>query len=227
MVKTPKEIEILAWLQQAVISFNVQEVEKICQIVLEGQFDVYRCIFEGLVAGMEEVGRLYEIGEYFVPEMLLCADALYSGLELLRPHLNVHEQEVLCKDKGQVIIGVVEGDIHDIGKNIVCMMFDIAGFTVWDLGRDVPLEHFIEAQENHNADIICLSSMMSTTAPEIKHIIRKLKERFPNVKILIGGAPINQALAARWGADSFGKDASHAVKEAIKLIRWLHQEPRE
>ncbi|KJR44969.1 5-methyltetrahydrofolate--homocysteine methyltransferase [Desulfosporosinus sp. I2] len=223
MAQKPEENEILACLHQAVISFDIQEVEKICHYAIEGQYDIYRCIFEGLVAGMEEVGRLYEEGEYFVPEMLLCADALYAGLELLRPHLKVQEQEVLHQEKGQVIIGVVSGDIHDIGKNIVRMMFDIAGFTVWDLGRDVPLEYFIKEQEKRNADIICLSSMMSTTALEIKHAIRKLKERFPNLKILVGGAPLNETLAARWGADSFGRDAAHAVKEAIKIIRCLNQ----
>lgn len=223
MAQKPEENEILACLHQAVISFDIQEVEKICHYAIEGQYDIYCCIFEGLVAGMEEVGRLYEEGEYFVPEMLLCADALYAGLELLRPHLKVQEQEVLHQEKGQVIIGVVSGDIHDIGKNIVRMMFDIAGFTVWDLGRDVPLEYFIEEQEKRNADIICLSSMMSTTALEIKHAIRKLKERFPNLKILVGGAPLNETLAARWGADSFGRDASHAVKEAIKIICCLNQ----
>lgn len=223
MAQKPEEKEILACLHQAVISFNIEEVEKICHYAIEGQYDVYRCIFEGLVAGMEEVGRLYEEGEYFVPEMLLCTDALYAGLELLRPHLKVQEQEVLHQEKGQVIIGVVSGDIHDVGKNIVRMMFDISGFAVWDLGRDVPLEHFIEEQEKRNADIICLSSMMSTTAIEIKYTIRKLKERFPNIKILVGGAPLNGILASRWGADSYGRDASHAVKEAIKITRCLNQ----
>ncbi|GAB6155392.1 corrinoid protein [Desulfosporosinus burensis] len=223
MTQKPEENEILSCLHQAVISFDIQEVEKTCHYAIEGQYDVYRCIFEGLVAGMEEVGRLYEEGEYFVPEMLLCADTLYAGLELLRPHLKVQQLEVLHKEKGQVIIGVVSGDIHDIGKNIVRMMFDISGFTVWDLGRDVPLEHFIEEQEKRNADIICLSSMMSTTAFEIKHAIRKLKERFPNIKILVGGAPLNETLASRWGADSFGRDASHAVQEAINIIRCLNQ----
>lgn len=220
LAQRPEE-EILARLRQAVILFDTEGVKEICQGVLEGQYNIFTCIFNGLVAGMEEVGRLYETGEYFVPEMLLCADSLYAGLELLKPYLQIQEQWGLPEEKGQVIIGVVSGDIHDIGKNIVRMMFDIAGFKVWDLGRDVPLERFIEEQELHHADIICLSSMMSTTALEIKHAIHKLKERFPGLKIMVGGAPFNEALASRWGADGYGRDASHAVKEAIAIISYI------
>ena len=221
MAQKQEEKEILARLRQAVINFDTQEVKKICQEVIEERHDIYRCIFNGLVSGMEEVGHLYEVGEYYVPEMLLCADTLYAGMKLLRPHLKVQEQEDLPKEKGQVIIGVVSGDIHDIGKNIVRMMFDIAGFKVWDLGRDVPLERFIKEQEKHQADIICLSSMMTTTAHQIKHTIRKLKERFPDLKIMVGGAPLNETLAHRWGADAYGRDATHAVKEVVEIIGYI------
>ncbi len=223
MVQELEENEILSRLRQAVICYDTIGVKEICQDVIDGQHDIYRCIFDGLVAGMEEVGRLYEVGEYYVPEMLLCADSLYAGLELLRPQLQLQKQKILFEEKGQVIIGVVSGDIHDIGKNIVRMMFDIAGFKVWDLGRDVPLERFIREQEKHHADIICLSSMMSTTAVEIKHVIRKLKERFPDVKFMVGGAPLNGSIAHRWGADGFACDAAHAVNEAIKIIGYIKE----
>lgn len=221
MVQKTEENKILVRLRQAVICFDTLGAKEICQEVIEGHYDVHRCIFDGLVAGMEEVGRLYEVGEYYIPEMLLCADSLYAGLDMLRPFLQVQEQEILSKEKGQVIIGVVSGDIHDIGKNIVRMMFDIAGFKVWDLGRDVPLERFIKEQEKRNANLMCLSSMMSTTALEIKHDIRMLKERFPDLKIMVGGAPLNGSIAIRWGADGFASDAAHAVKEAIGIIGYI------
>ncbi|KLU62202.1 methionine synthase [Peptococcaceae bacterium CEB3] len=218
MDKKPEIHQILARLRQTVIRFDTPGVREICQDVLEGNYNAHSCIFDGLVSGMEEVGRLYENGEYYVPEMLLCADTFYAGLDLLRPRLEAQKQEILIKETGKVIIGVVSGDIHDIGKNIVRMMFDIAGLKVWDLGRDVSLELFIREQEKRNADIMCLSSMMSTTTLEIKHAIRQLKERFPNLKILVGGAPLNEVLAHRWGADGYANDATNAVKEAIKII---------
>lgn len=221
MIQKPEEKEILIRLRQAVVCFDTQGVQELYQEVIKGQYDIYRCIFDGLVAGMEEVSRLYEVGEYFVPEMLLCSETLFVGLDLLRPHLQ--EQEVLPKETGQVIIGVVSGDIHDIGKNIVRMMFDIAGFKVWDLGRDVPLERFVEEQEKHHADILCLSSMMTTTTTEMEQVIHKLKEHFPDLKIMIGGAAMSRVLAQRWGADGFAKDAPQAVKEAIEIIGYIKQ----
>ena len=174
-------------------------------------------IFNGLVNGMQEVGRLFESQEYFVPELLMCADALYAGLDILKPHVKQLDLGV----KGSVVIGTVEGDVHDIGKNIVKMMFDVAGFNVYDLGRDVPLDKFVEEQMKTDSDLVCLSAMMTTTMTGMKKVIDDLRKKNPKVKIMIGGAPVSQDIADKWGADGYAKDATNALKDAINMISAL------
>lgn len=166
-----------------------------------------------------KVGRLFEAQEYFVPELLMCADALYAGLDILKPHMKKLDLGV----KGSVVIGTVEGDVHDIGKNIVKMMFDVAGFNVYDLGRDVPLDKFVEEQLRTDSDLVCLSAMMTTTMVGMKSVIDKIKAKNPNVKIMIGGAPVSQDIAEKWGADGYAKDASNALKDAINMISSLRK----
>ena len=134
---------ILADLKRAVIDFNEDLAREASMRALAEGVDAYEAIMDGLAAGMEEVGQLFEAQEYFVPEVLMSADALYAGLDILKPHI---KQEDARKVKGQVVLGVVQGDVHDIGKNLVKMMFEIAGFTVHDLGVDVPLDKFVEEQ---------------------------------------------------------------------------------
>jgi methanogenic corrinoid protein MtbC1 len=168
---------------------------------------------------MEEVGKLFESQEYFVPEVLMCADALYAGLDILKPHVQKKDLGL----KGSVVIGTVEGDVHDIGKNIVKMMFDIAGFTVYDLGKDVPLDRFVEEQLRTDSDLVCLSAMMTTTMVGMKKVIDKIKERNPNVKIMVGGAPLSKDLAEQWGADGYAKDATNALKDAVNMISSLRK----
>lgn len=138
--KVPKKI----WdnLHDGVVNYDEEIVVNAAQDVLKYRLDIYEAVINGLIPGIEEVGDRYEKGEYFVPEMLMCSDALYAGLNILRPHLKNTKPRI----KGQIVIGVVQGDIHDIGKNIVKMMFDAAGFEVHDLGRDVPLEKFVREQ---------------------------------------------------------------------------------
>jgi corrinoid protein of di/trimethylamine methyltransferase len=186
-------------------------------VIIEG-VDPYRAVFEGMLDGMNEVGRLYEEQEYFVPEMLMCADALYAGLDILKPHLPQNNGK-----RGTVVMGVVQGDVHDIGKNIVKMMFDAAGFEVHDLGRDVPLEKFVEEQLNTNSDLVCLSAMMTTTMSGMKEIIEAIKAKNPRCKIMIGGAPVSEAIADKWGADGYAKDANNALKDALRMIQSLRE----
>ena len=174
-------------------------------------------IFNGLVSGMVEVGRMFEAQEYFVPELLMCADALYAGLDILKPHVKQLDLGV----KGSVVIGTVEGDVHDIGKNIVKMMFDVAGFTVYDLGRDVPLDKFVAEQLRTDSDLVCLSAMMTTTMTGMKKVIDDLRTKNPNVKIMIGGAPVSQDVADKYGADGYAKDATNALKDAINMVASL------
>ncbi|MEW6409690.1 MAG: corrinoid protein [Nitrospirota bacterium] len=214
-----KKQELFKRLAEGVVKFDEDMVKGAAQEVLDNGIDAYEAIFNGLVVGMEEVGKLFESQEYFVPEVLMCADALYAGLDILKPH--VHKKDIGIK--GSVVIGTVEGDVHDIGKNIVKMMFDIAGFTVYDLGKDVPLDKFVEEQLRTDSDLVCLSAMMTTTMVGMKKVIDKIKARNPNVKIMIGGAPLSKDLADRWGADGYAKDATNALKDAVNMISSLRK----
>ncbi len=217
MATDEKKKELLERLRNAVIQYDEDAAKEASREVLDVGMNANDAIFNGLVSGMEEVGRLFEAQEYFVPELLMCADALYAGLDILKPHVKQLDLGV----KGSVVIGTVEGDVHDIGKNIVKMMFDVAGFTVYDLGRDVPLDKFVEEQMKTASDLVCLSAMMTTTMTGMKKVIDNLHEKNPNVKIMIGGAPVSQDIAEKWGADGYAKDANNALKDAINMISSL------
>jgi len=223
MATEEKRQEILDKLRNAVIQYDEDTAKEGAQEALDNGLEANDAIFNGLVSGMEEVGRLFEAQEYFVPELLMCADALYAGLDILKPHVKKMDLGV----KGSVVIGTVEGDVHDIGKNIVKMMFDVAGFTVYDLGRDVPLDKFVEEQIKTDSDLVCLSAMMTTTMVGMKKVIDNLKAKNPNIKIMIGGAPVSQDIAEKWGADGYAKDANNALKDAINMISSLKKMKEE
>lgn len=223
MATEEKRKEILDKLRNAVIQYDEDTAKEGAQEALDTGIEANDAIFNGLVSGMEEVGRLFEAQEYFVPELLMCADALYAGLDILKPHVKKMDLGV----KGSVVIGTVEGDVHDIGKNIVKMMFDVAGFTVYDLGRDVPLDKFVEEQIKTDSDLVCLSAMMTTTMVGMKKVIENLKAKNPNIKIMIGGAPVSQDIAEKWGADGYAKDANNALKDAINMISSLKKMKEE
>jgi methanogenic corrinoid protein MtbC1 len=192
--------------------------------VVDEGLDAYDAVMNGLAAGMETVGDLYDKHEYFVPELLMAADALYAGLDILKPNIKMDQLDQ--RAGGQVVIGTVQGDVHDIGKNLVKMMFDVAGFTVHDLGRDVPLEKFAEEQMRTDSEIVALSAMMTTTMMGMKKVIQMIKEKNPDVKIMLGGAPLTSDVASLFGADGYAESAGNAVQEAIKMIsqlRKLHQ----
>lgn len=217
MATEEKRKELLEKLKNAVVQYDEDASKEGAREVLESGVDPNDAIFNGLVSGMEEVGRLFEAQEYFVPEMLMSADALYAGLDILKPHVKQLDLGL----KGSVVIGTVEGDVHDIGKNIVKMMFDVAGFTVYDLGRDVPLDKFVEEQMKTASDLVCLSAMMTTTMVGMKKVIEDLKAKNPDIKIMIGGAPVSQDIAEKWGADGYAKDANNALKDAINMVSSL------
>jgi corrinoid protein of di/trimethylamine methyltransferase len=223
MATDEKRQEILDKLRNAVIQYDEDAAKEGAQEALDNGLEGNDAIFNGLVSGMEEVGRLFESQEYFVPELLMCADALYAGLDILKPHVKKMDLGV----RGSVVIGTVEGDVHDIGKNIVKMMFDVAGFTVYDLGRDVPLDKFVEEQIKTDSDLVCLSAMMTTTMVGMKKVIDNLKAKNPNIKIMIGGAPVSQDIADKWGADGYAKDANNALKDAINMVSSLKRMKEE
>jgi corrinoid protein of di/trimethylamine methyltransferase len=217
MASDEKEKEILEKLKNAVVQYDEDTAKEGSEEALKEGLDPNSAIFNGLVSGMEEVGRLFEAQEYFVPELLMCADALYAGLDILKPHVKQMDLGV----RGSVVIGTVEGDVHDIGKNIVKMMFDVAGFQVYDLGKDVPLDKFVEEQMKTESDLVCLSAMMTTTMVGMKKVIDDLKAKNPDVRIMIGGAPVSADVAEKWGADGYAPDANNALKDAINMISSL------
>lgn len=216
MAPTPEqEAELLERLKNGVIEFEEDDVIEAAEEVLKLGMDAYKASMDGLAAGMDVVGEYFAGGEYFVPEVLMCADALYAGLDILQPHIKLDPSKQV---KGSVVIGTVEGDVHDIGKNLVKMMFDIAGFTVYDLGRDVPLDDFVDTYLEKDADIVCMSAMMTTTMIGMPVVIEKIRAKNPNAKIMIGGAPINDDIAKKWGADATSEDAPNALQEALNMI---------
>ena len=218
-----KKEELLKRLAQGVVEFEDDEVREAAQEWVDSGEDTYDAIFDGLVSGMEEVGKLFSAQEYFVPEMLMAADSLYIGLDILKPQMKPRDSGV----KGAVVIGTVQGDVHDIGKNIVKMMFDVAGFNVYDLGRDVPLEDFLKKQLETNSDIVCLSAMMTTTMMGMPKVIEMIRAKNPNCKIMIGGAPITDDIVGKFGADATAKDASNALEEAVKMVVSLREIQKE
>ena len=211
--------EILEKLAEAVVEYEEDMAKEWSQIALDEGLEAFEAIMNGLAAGMETVGDLYDNQEYFVPEMLMCADALYAGLDILRPHIRQED----IKNMGQVVIGTVQGDVHDIGKNIIKLMFDVGGFEVHDLGRDVPLEKFVEEQMKTDSEIVAMSAMMTTTMTGMKKVIEMIKEKNPDVAIMLGGAPVTQDVADLFGADGYAESAGNAVQEAIKMISQLRK----
>ena len=211
--------EILDKLAEAVVEFEEDMAREWAQTALDEGMEAFEAIMQGLAVGMEKVGDLYDQQEYFVPELLMSADALYAGLDILKPHIK--EEDV--KNMGQVVIGTVQGDVHDIGKNIIKLMFEVGGFEVHDLGRDVPLEKFVEEQLKTDAEIVAMSAMMTTTMTGMKKVIEMIKEKNPDVAIMLGGAPVTQDVADLFGADGYADKAGNAVQEAIKMISNLRK----
>ena len=169
----------------------------------------------GFVAGMTVVGEKMENGDMFIPEVLMAAKIMNQGMEVLQPMLgNVNENA-----KGKVVIGTVKGDLHDIGKNIVALMCKGSGLDVIDLGVDIGADQFVEAARKNNADLICLSALLTTTMPEMRKIIDLMKQNgLGKVKVMIGGAPVTQSFAQEIGADGYSSDAGSAAREANRLI---------
>ena len=211
--------ELLKVLSDGVVNYEEDTVKDAAQSFLDDGHDPLEGIMDGLAAGMVIVGDLYDRNEYFVPEVLMCADALYAGLDILRPHVPADSRSV----KGQVVIGTVQGDVHDIGKNLVKMMFDVGGFTVHDLGRDVPLENFVEEQLRTDSEIVAMSAMMTTTMLGMKKVIQMIKEKNPDVAIMLGGAPVTKDVVDLFGADGYAESAGNAVSEGIKMIARLRE----
>ncbi|NIO05514.1 MAG: cobalamin-binding protein [Proteobacteria bacterium] len=222
MVSEERKNEILKELREAVIQYDEDKVVEWSNIAIKEGLDPFVATMDGLAAGMIEVGDLYNRKEYFVPELLMCSDALYAGLDILKPAIK--ESGRKPEAKGSIVLGVVEGDVHDIGKNLIKMMFEVAGWDVYDLGKDVPLDKFVEEQIRTDSDIVGLSALMTTSMVAMPEIVKKLREKNPKVRIMLGGAPITPEVVEKYGADGTAKSAGTAVDEAVKLIKMLREE---
>lgn len=210
--------ELLKLLSDYVYEMEDEEIGEIAEEYIEAGYDPLQGILEGLVDGMNRAGKMYEEEEYFVTDLLICSDAMYNGLEILRPHLP--KKSANSEKVNKCVIGVVEGDTHDIGKNLVRIMLETAGFEMYDLGRDVPLRNFIDKAKEVDADIICLSTLMTTTMPGMKDVVDMLKEENLSTKanVMIGGGPISQIYCDKIGADGYSANAIGAVKLAKTLV---------
>ncbi|MEI8244318.1 MAG: corrinoid protein [Lentisphaerota bacterium] len=207
--------ELFQRLAGAVVNMEENLAAELSREAVAAGMDAYQAIEQGLVAGMSRAGDLFEQEEYFIPELLMCSDAMYAGLEILKPHLKTDA----LADRPKIIIGVVEGDTHDIGKNLVKIMLESSGFDLIDLGRDIPPAVFVDKAVEINAQIIALSTLMTTTMDGMGEVIKILKERGlrEKVKVMIGGGPISQQFADRIGADGYSANAAGAVRLAKKL----------
>ena len=209
--------DTLNTLFNAIISGDGSEVQKNVQLALEEKQKPTVILNEGMIAAMREVGRRFEEGDFFVPEMLLSARAMQAGRAVLKPSL----QQSNGQSAGKVVIGTVKGDLHDIGKNLVGLMLEGAGFEIRDMGIDVAAEDFVAALQTETADILALSALLTTTLPSMKQTIKAVEEAGlrSQVKIIIGGAPVTEEYARQIGADGYSPDASRAVGVAESLMR--------
>jgi corrinoid protein of di/trimethylamine methyltransferase len=207
---------LLKELADAVVDMDEEKAVAAANQVVEKNYDAYEAIEKGLSAGMERAGQLFEDEEYFIPELLICSDAMYAGVEILRPHIRKED----AAEKLRVVIGVIEGDTHDIGKNLVKIMLEASGFDVTDLGRDIPPSRFVESAKEINASIIALSTLMTTTMDGMGKVIQNLKEEGirERFKVIVGGGPISQRFADRIGADGYAVNAAEAAKLAKRLM---------
>jgi len=214
-MKTTNKEAILKKLAEAVVAGDTKTAEEAAKEALAVGIPAYDAIMNGLAEGMKVVGDKYEKKEYFLPDMLLSADAMYAGLNILTPHISKSES----KSRGKVVLGVVEGDIHDIGKNIVKIMLTASGYEIVDLGRDVPAADFIEKAKSEGAQVIAMSTLLTPTLMSMKTVEDKLKEEGlkDKVKTVIGGGAVSEDWRSKIGSDAYGKDASEAV-DRIKLL---------
>ena len=208
--------QVLDVISKAVLTGDLATTKEKVQQALDAKIGPGDILTKGLVEAMAEVGRLFEEGEYFVPEMLIAARAMKGGLAILQPHLAAAD----VKPAGIVAAGTVKGDLHDIGKNLVCMMLEGAGFEVVDLGVDVPPEKFVDAVRGGNIDVIAMSALLTTTMMAMKSTIEAFEESGlrDTIKIMVGGAPVTDAYAEEIRADGYAADASSAARLALSLL---------
>jgi len=203
-------------LSVAIINGDMEEARKLTQALLDQGLPAGKIVSEGLIPGMNEVGRLFKACEYYVPEVLISARAMKSSMELVRPLLSGADSLKM----GKVVIGTVQGDLHDIGKNLVAMMLEGAGFEVVDLATDVSPAKFVEAVKQHKPRVVAMSALLTTTMTAMKSTIEALKEAGvrTDIKVMVGGAPVTERFAHEIGADGYAPEAATATDVAKNLV---------
>lgn len=209
-------MSVLEYVKNSVIKGDDEQVVKDVNMAIDMKEDPISIINKGLIEGMNVVGSRFKAEEMFVPEVLMSAQAMAAGVEVVQPLI----KEGDITNKGTIVLGTVKGDLHDIGKKLVAIMFDSNGYNVVDIGFDVPAEKFVEAVKENNAQIVGLSALLTTTMPEMKTVIDTLKEAGlrEKVKVIIGGAPVTEEFSDEIGADGYSPDAGSATQLADRLL---------
>jgi corrinoid protein of di/trimethylamine methyltransferase len=204
--------------KNAIVEGKKDEAVQMAQQAISEKMDLDEVIEKGYIPGIQKVGKLWEEGEYFLPELITSAECMKAAMKIMQPELE--KAQIDMRSAGTIVIGTVEGDIHDIGKNLVASILSANGFNVVDLGSDVKLGTFIEKAEEINADLICLSALLTTTMTGQKKFIELLKEKgsYGRFKVMVGGAPVNQKWADDIGADGYSENALTAVGAAKELV---------
>lgn len=206
--------ELLESIKESLMKGKADEVKSLCEEAAAKQIPVESILSEGLISGMAVIGNKFKNNEVYVPEVLIAARAMNAGMTILKPLL----KEADVKAKGTICVGTVKGDLHDIGKNLVCMMLEGAGYEVIDLGVNVDPEKFVASAQEKNPDIIAMSALLTTTMGSMKATIDALKASDMNVKTMVGGAPLTDSFANEIGADGYAPDAASAVDVADGLV---------
>ncbi len=208
--------EIIEGLTNAVINGKKDQAIEMAQKALAAGVDPYNAVIDGLAKGMEIMGQRYDAKQAFIPHLLMSSNAMYGGMDILTPHLKMESGS----KRAVLIIGSAEGDVHDIGKNLVKTMMSAIGFEVIDLGKDVPIGKFVEAAIEHKADVISVSTLMTSTMDNMEKTVKSFTEKGVRnkVKIIVGGAPITPGFAAEIGADASRPDAMEAAKWAKEAV---------
>jgi dimethylamine corrinoid protein len=210
------EEEVLKNLEKSVVLGDAEKATEAAKKGIEIGVDPAKAISEGLAKGMAVVGEKYENSEYYLPEVVLAASAMYAGLEVLKPHIKVEP----TKRPGKLVLGTIEGDVHDIGKNLVKIMYIGAGWEVHDLGKDVPLMNFVNKAKEVKANIVAASALMTTSMMQMKDLIQLFKQENirEDVGIIVGGAPVSEEFAKEISANGFAPDAVKAVRVGEKIL---------
>jgi 5-methyltetrahydrofolate--homocysteine methyltransferase len=204
----------LEQIKEAVIAGSAKQAKAYTEAAVAEGLGVSTILNEGLIAGMNIIGARFKVNAVYVPEVLMSARAMHTGLAVIKPMIVSSG----VKEKGTVAIGTIKGDLHDIGKNLVIMMLEGAGYRVIDLGVDVPAEKFLQAIEEHHPQVIGISALLTTTMTEMKEAVLQLKSQGGKTRIIVGGAPVTPKFAAEIGADGYAADAASAVDKVAELI---------